>query len=593
MPRAAAQKIRGRKPPGFGKAPRHLESRPEHRERPDRAHQGGATRHAREARCRPKPRHTDRCQATTATGCRKPGQRAQHATNHGTGTGARQHPTHTPMPHPPARSGGVQARTQTHTHPNTPARSGRAQLKPEPEHTHPHRPAQPGVAGYKRSGHTGAHIPQDPSQERLGAAETRAQAHTPTPHTPARSGGVQAELAHKHTHTPQHPSQEWRSAAETRARTHTHTPHTPARSGGEQAEQADKHTHTPTPQLGEAGRSRNPRPSRHTHAEHPSQEWRGTSGAGTGTHIHPNTRARSGRAQPKPEPKHTPTLHIPARSGGVQAERAHKHTHTPTPQPGVVGRSRNPSPSTHTDTTHPDQEWQGTSGAGARARTHLNTPARGGGAQPKPEPKHTHPPRTPQPGVVGNKWSRHTNRHTPQHPSHEWRGTAEIQAQAHSPTPQTPARSGGVQAEGAQEHKHTPTAQPGEAGRSRNPSPNTHTHTTHPSQDWRGTSKAGTRADTHPKSPPRRGGAQPKPKPQHTHPRRTPQPGVTGYKRRGCTSTHTPQHPSQEWRGAAEAQAKAHTPEPHTLARSGGVQAERAQEHAHTPTPQPGVAGRS
>ena len=36
-------------------------------------------------------RHTDRCQATTAAGCRKPGERAQHAPNHGTGTGAKQH----------------------------------------------------------------------------------------------------------------------------------------------------------------------------------------------------------------------------------------------------------------------------------------------------------------------------------------------------------------------------------------------------------------------------------------------------------------------------------------------------------------------
>ena len=103
------------------------------------AHQSGATRHAREARRRPQPRHTDRCQATTATGCRKTGRRAQHATNHGTGTGATQHQTNTP---------------------------------------------------------------RHPSQEWQCAAETRAQAHTPTPHTPARSGGVQAESAHKHAHTP-------------------------------------------------------------------------------------------------------------------------------------------------------------------------------------------------------------------------------------------------------------------------------------------------------------------------------------------------------------------------------------------------------
>ena len=51
-------------------------------------HQGGATRHTREAGCWPQPRHEDRCQATTATGCREPGKRAQQTTNRGTGEGA-------------------------------------------------------------------------------------------------------------------------------------------------------------------------------------------------------------------------------------------------------------------------------------------------------------------------------------------------------------------------------------------------------------------------------------------------------------------------------------------------------------------------
>ena len=119
--------------------------------------------------------------------------------------------------------------------------------------------------------------------------------------------------------------------------------------------------------------------------------------------------------------------------------------------------------------------------------------------------------------------------HTPQHPSQEWRGAAKTQAKAHTPTPHTPARSGGVQAERAHEHAHTPT----------------------------------------------------------------PQPGVAGYKRSGHTNTHPPQHPSQEWRGAAETRAQAHTPTPHSPARSGGIQAERAHKHTHNPSPQPGVAGRS
>ena len=58
-------------------------------------------------------------------------------------------------------------------------------------------------------------------------------------------------------------------------------------------------------------------------------------------------------------------------------------------------------------------------------------------------------------------------------------------------------------------------------------------------------------------------------------------------------NTHTPQHPSQEWRGAAATQVQAHTPRPYTPARSGGVQVERAQKHKHTPSPQSGLAGRS
>ena len=256
--------------------------------------------------------------------------------------------------------------------------------------------------------------------------------------------------------------------------------------------------------------------STHT-PQHPSHEWRGAA----------ETQAKA----------HTPTLHTPARSGGVQAERA----------------------------AHPSQEWRGTSEARTRTHTHPNTPARSGGAQPKPKPKHTRLRRTPQPGVAGYKRSGRTSTHTPQHPSQEWRGAAETQSKAHTHTPHTPARSGGVQAERA----------------------------AHPSQEGRGTSGVHTRTHKHPNTPARSGGAQPKPKPKHTHPRRTPQPGVAGYKRSGRTSTHTPQHPSQEWRSAAETRAQAHTPTPHTPARSGGVQAERAHKHTHTPTPRPGVAGRS
>ena len=262
------------------------------------------------------------------------------------------------------------------------------QPKLECKHTHPRRAPQPGVAGCKQSAHTSTHTAQHPSQEWRGAAETRAQTHTPMARTPTRSGGVQAERPHQHTHTP-------------------------------------------TLQPGVAGCSRNPSPNTHTHGAHPSQEWRGTSRPHRQTQTHPNAPARIGRAQPKP------------------------------------------SPSTHTPATRPSQEGRGTSGARTQAHTHANTPARSGGAQPKPEPKHTHPRRTPRPGVAGCKRSAHTSRHKRQHLSQHWRGAARTRTQPHPPTPHTQARSGRIQAERTHKRTHTPTPQPGVAGRSRNPNPTT------------------------------------------------------------------------------------------------------------------------
>ena len=181
--------------------------------------------------------------------------------------------------------------TNTNT-PNIPARSGGAQAQPKPKHTHPHRTPQPGVAGYKRDAPTNTHTPQQPSQLWRGAAEIRGAAHIPTPHTPARSGGVQAERGHKHTHTP-------------------------------------------TPQPGVAGRSRNQSPSTHTHTAHPGQEWRGTSGAHTQADTNLKDPARSGGAQPKPEPRYT-------------------HPHR-TPQPGVAGYTQS-APANHKHTQHPSHE---------------------------------------------------------------------------------------------------------------------------------------------------------------------------------------------------------------------------------------------
>ena len=156
-----------------------------------------------------------------------------------------------------------------------------------------------GVQAERAHKHT--HTPEHPSQEWRGAAETRAQAHTPTPHTSARSGGVQAERAHKHTDTPQHPSQEWRGAAKTRAQAHKATPQTQARNGEVQA-----------------GRTHN--------------------------HTRPKTPARNGGVQDKTQAQpHTPQT--PARNGGTKPESVPKHTH-PRPQPGLAGLPRNPDTNT-------------------------------------------------------------------------------------------------------------------------------------------------------------------------------------------------------------------------------------------------------
>ena len=146
----------------------------------------------------------------------------------------------------------------------------------------------------------------------------------------------------------------------------------------------------------------------------------------------------------------------------------------------------------------PRQEWRGTSGARTQADTHPNTQASSGAAQSNPKPKHTNPHRTTQAGVAGYKQSAHTSRNTPEHSRQEWRGAAETRAQADTPKPHTPARSGGVQAERAHERTHTPTPQPGVAGRSSNLSPSTHTHAAQPSQEGRGTSGACTSTPQHP-----------------------------------------------------------------------------------------------
>ena len=105
-----------------------------------------------------------------------------------------------------------------HAHPNTPAKSGGAERKTEPEHTHAHRTPQPGVAGYKWSAHTSTQRPNTPA--RSGGAQPKPEPKHTHPHRSAKPGMAGYERStHANTHTPHHFSQEWQGAAETRAET--------------------------------------------------------------------------------------------------------------------------------------------------------------------------------------------------------------------------------------------------------------------------------------------------------------------------------------------------------------------------------------
>ena len=91
----------------------------------------------------------------------------------------------------------------------------------------------------------------------------------------------------------------------------------------------------------------------------------------------------------------------------------------------------------------------------------------------------------------------------------------------------------------------------------------------------------GARAHRHPNTPPRRGGAQPKPKPQHARPHRTPEPEMAGGRRSAHATTHIPYagqklspttdttNTSRQKRDSTTNRTPTHPPE--TPARTGGV----------------------
>ena len=122
-----------------------------------------------------------------------------------------------------------------------------------------------------------------------------------------------------------------------------------------------------------------------------------------------------------------------------------------------------------------------------------------------------------QPTPQSQSKTRRKNKNTPRQPNQERRGTA------------------GTRAQHARPHS---TPQPGKAGNKRGTRTNTHPRTAPPTRGCR--RPRGTGVHTHSDIPPRSGGAQPKPKPQHARPHRTAEPERARCRRSAHTTTHVP-----------------------------------------------------
>ena len=129
---------------------------------------------------RPQPRHTDRCQATTAAGCRNSGKRAQHTANRSTGEGARDSRLPTPAhrtnsqwvaghrPHAP----GTGSRASESAQPRTPQLQARG-TPPRAPSCRPHS-AQSQLARLHAVGLvTGSHAPTPRTHSQLVAGPGR------------------------------------------------------------------------------------------------------------------------------------------------------------------------------------------------------------------------------------------------------------------------------------------------------------------------------------------------------------------------------------------------------------------------------------
>ena len=139
-------------------------------------------------------------------------------------------------------------------------------------------------------------------------------------------------------------------------------------------------------------------------------------------------------------------------------------------------------------------------------------------------------------------------KNTPRQPNQEWRGTAKTRAKHARP--------------------HI-APQPGKAGKKRGARTNMHPRTATPTRRCRRPRGTGARAHTHPNTPQRRGGVQPKPKPQHAGPHRTPEPqnggGQAERARNHTRPTCRPKpKPNHEHHKQPEKEGQHHKPYPNT-----------------------------
>ena len=200
---------------------------------------------------------------------------------------------------------------------------------------------------------------------------------------------------HDRTHTPTtQPTGAGHSRNPSPARTPTQ--HTPARKGGVQAGRAHKHTHAPTAQAGVARRGSNPGPTTQPRTAPPTRRCRRACGTGTQAHTHLNTTPRSGGAQPKPGPQHARQNRTPEPERAGCRRSAHTATHVRnllTKKGGVQAETK----------AQPQTRQTAAGRGGAKPHTvPKHTHPRPQPGLPKPKPKHNPDPKHKHNTTIGN-----------------------------------------------------------------------------------------------------------------------------------------------------------------------------------------------